>query len=105
MAMPKIPDMTPKIELCRSDTIDILLASIALQEMGLSHVINAEGEKLQEFIRYANQCNAHKELLEVNESIRKTLETVESIENLLVTKTKYVVEIMEMSSCKGGSNK
>ncbi len=100
MTMPNIPDITPRIDLNRADIIDILLASIALQEIGLSHVINAEGEKLQAFIKHANRCDTHEELLEANESVRKTLEAIENIENLLVTKTKYVVEIMKMSVCK-----
>ncbi len=100
MSMPNIPDVTPKIDLCRSDIIDLLLASIALQEIGLSHIVNAEGEKMQAFIKYGDQCNAHEKLLKANDSVQKTLETVENIENLLVTKTKYVIEIMKMSHCK-----
>lgn len=49
MSLPNIPNITPKISLERCDTINLLLSSIALEEIGLSHILNAEGEKLQYF--------------------------------------------------------
>jgi hypothetical protein len=47
MSMPNIPDITPDIDLKREDVINLLLTSIALEEIGISHILNAEGEKLQ----------------------------------------------------------
>jgi len=47
MSQANIPNMTPNISLSREDAINLILASIAMEEMSLSHILNAEGEKLQ----------------------------------------------------------
>lgn len=47
MSQANIPNITPSITLSRDDVVNLLLSSIAMEELGLSHIINAEGEKLQ----------------------------------------------------------
>ncbi|MEN6350449.1 MAG: hypothetical protein ABFD08_13775 [Syntrophomonas sp.] len=47
MSFPTIPSITPSISLNRNDVINLLLASIAFEELGLAHIINAEAEKIQ----------------------------------------------------------
>lgn len=83
MSMPNIPDIAPKIELDIDDSAKLLLNSIALEEMGLSHIVNAEGEKLQYVLgrleRNKDRANTECEdrlLLKVNKSIKNTLREV-----------------------------
>ena len=47
MSMPSFIDRADVPSLNRDAVIDQILASIALEELALSHVINAEGEKIQ----------------------------------------------------------
>jgi len=47
MSQANIPNMTPNVNVDREDAINLLLASIAMEELGLSHILNAQGEKLQ----------------------------------------------------------
>lgn len=47
MSQANLPNITPTISLTRNDAINMMLSAIAMEELGLSHVINAEGEKLQ----------------------------------------------------------
>ncbi|TCP60184.1 hypothetical protein [Baia soyae] len=47
MSQDNIPNITPNITITRDDSINLLLASIALEELSLSHILYAEGEKLQ----------------------------------------------------------
>ncbi|WP_341348126.1 hypothetical protein [Paenibacillus sp. FSL H3-0469] len=47
MSQANLPNITPTITLTRSDAINMMMAAIAMEELGLSHVINAEGEKMQ----------------------------------------------------------
>lgn len=47
LSNPSIPNISPTINLTRDDVINLLLSSIAMEELALAHIINAEGEKLQ----------------------------------------------------------
>ena len=74
----------------RSDSVCRLLSSIACIEAALSHILNAEGEKIQKAVEIAgNVC----ELLEVNESVRKTVTDVTMLEQVLFAKLNAVLEI------------
>lgn len=45
MSLPSFPSITPPIS--REDALNQLIASVAYEELGISHILNAEGEKLQ----------------------------------------------------------
>jgi hypothetical protein len=47
LSFPGIPNVTPSITLTKDDAFNLLLASITFEELGLSHILNAEGEKIQ----------------------------------------------------------
>ena len=97
MSLPNIPNITPQISLDRCDTINLLLSSIALEEISLSHILNAEGEKLQHFLK-KNPCKIE-DFLEINDSIHKTLQSIIKSQMLLVLKLEEVVELAEQSDC------
>ncbi|WP_240927491.1 hypothetical protein [Paenibacillus thiaminolyticus] len=47
MSQANIPNITPIVTLSREEALNLLLASVAIEELGLAHIINAEAEKLQ----------------------------------------------------------
>lgn len=67
-----------------------LLESIALVEAGLAHILNAEGEKLQKAIRREVPS---RELLEINESVQKTIRYATQLEQVLLSKLEAVQNI------------
>lgn len=90
MSMPEIPNIKPEIKLKREEVVNLLLASIAMEELGLSHIINAEGEKLQKAIHHA-EC--FEDLLVVNNSVEKMLKTIIKKEMLLQFKLEDILDI------------
>ncbi|RKQ17219.1 hypothetical protein [Ureibacillus endophyticus] len=91
MSLPTIPNITPKISLTRCETINLLLASIALEEIGLSHILNAEGEKIQHFLK-KDPCNVE-DYIKINASVNKMLRSIVSSQTLLQFKLEEVISI------------
>lgn len=95
MSMPNVPDIKPEIHLKRKDVLNLLLSSIAMEEIGLSHIINAEGEKLQKFIKSEN--NNFKDMLEINDSVERMLRNIIKNQMLLQFKLEDLIKLEKMS--------
>ncbi|MFF2907592.1 hypothetical protein [Paenibacillus sp. NPDC057934] len=97
MSMPNIPDIKPEIILKRSEVINLLLTSIALEEISLSHIVNAEAEKLQKVIQ--EHCFSLQDALRINDSAERTLRTVIKNQMLLHFKLEDVARLEEQDVC------
>lgn len=79
MSQPSIPNITPNITLTRDDAINLILSSIAMEEIGMSHILNAEGEQLQYLLGTlpgrTGPPATISELLALNQSVRSTLDS------------------------------
>ena len=88
MSMPSFPNVDPPIQ--REDAVNQILSSIAMEELGLSHILNAEGEKLQYILGTIPGLSGPpatvSEVLAANESVRGLLET--AVQNQLFLKAK-----------------
>jgi endonuclease IV len=93
MSMPNIPDVTPNITIKREQVINLLLASIAFEELGLAHIINAEGEKIQEVINA--KFTKLDDLLSIDKSVDKVLKDVIKKEMLLQFKFDNILELID----------
>lgn len=69
-----------------------LLQSIALEETALSHILNAEGEKLQKAISFS--CDK-KDLLEINKSVENLVDKITSLEIVLKSKLDLIAPILD----------
>lgn len=74
-----------------------IMHSIALQEAGIAHILNAEGEKLQKAV--ASDCSIQ-ELLCINESVKRTITQITQLEGQLYSKLETVTSCMPCTSCE-----
>ena len=88
MSLPSFPNVDPPIQ--REDAVNQILSSIAMEELGLSHILNAEGEKMQYILGtlpgLSGPAATVKDVLNANESVRSLLET--AVQNQLFLKAK-----------------
>jgi len=68
----------------REQAITDLIESVALQETALSHIMNAEGEKMQAIIAMPNVTQV--QLMELNDSIYQLLNSITRLEIILQSK-------------------
>lgn len=73
-----------------------IIHSIALEEAGISHILNAEGEKIQKAVAISNSIG---ELICVNESVKHTLTQVTMLEGMLYSKLEAVVNSDVFLNC------
>lgn len=88
--MPEIPNTN----LTREEVINLLFSSIAMEELSLSHLLNAEGEKIQKLIQ---SSASPEELYKMTESMEKTVRAVIKQELLLLMKLESVVDLAKQS--------
>lgn len=76
----------------REQAITDLIESVALQETALSHILNAEGEKIQAVVAMGDVTP--EELLMVNRSVENMINTIARLEILLQSK----LELFDLDS-------
>ncbi|MBJ8025957.1 collagen-like protein [Bacillus cereus] len=105
MSQSNIPNITPNITLTRDDALNLLLSSIAFEELGLAHIINAEGEKIQFALGTlpggTGPDASLQDILRVNSSVQDTLEMAMKKELLLDSKLSKVSSLI--SNTTGGT--
>jgi hypothetical protein len=97
--MPKFPDMP---ELPRDCAVDQILASIAMEELGISHIINAEGEKIQFAVGTLDGVSGPgatiDDVLDINESVQRMLSSISQNQMFLRSK---MISALGASSLQG----
>lgn len=86
----------PKIECAHIDkccAASSLLQSIALEETAISHILNAEGEKIQKVLCLHN-CDC-KDILEVNKSVQDTVDKITNLEIVLKAKLDLITPLLD----------
>ena len=106
MSMPNIPHVKPDIDIDRGKSIDLLIASVAFEELALAHLVNAEAEKIQ-FVLGTLKESTHyqsgsqerptlEDLIEINEVVGKMLKKVIEKEIILDFMLENAIELMNM---------
>ena len=87
MSQPTFPQIDPP--LTREGSLNEIISSIAAEELSLSHILNAEGEKLQYVLGTLpglSEAAALNEVMQVNESVQNTLSGIVEQQMLLSSK-------------------
>ncbi|WP_429842553.1 hypothetical protein [Brevibacillus sp. FIR094] len=96
MSQASIPNITPVISITLGQTTSLLLASIALEELALAHILNAEAEKLQFVLGTLDPglepAATLSDILLVNASVRQTIQDVIKKEMLLQFKLENIID-------------
>ena len=79
MGMPVITPGTGS----RCQAITDIITSVALEQTALSHILNAEGEKIQKIVA---QATTAEQMLLVNRSVRDMVKTITQLEMVLQNK-------------------
>lgn len=93
MSMPNIPE-----ELFRPSKGEVvvdLLKSIAMEETAISHLLNAEAEKIQAFVgKHLDfpSCPSNRDIIKFNTQVFKLLDVIVMKEWLLLRKLENVME-------------
>lgn len=103
MGMPNIPE--EKYRPSWNETVIDLLESIALEEMAIAHLMNAEGEKAQEVVRrYGGGDICHGEMHRSCQDAQSMMNSFIMKEWLLFTKLNTVLSMEGERDCGCGSN-
>jgi hypothetical protein len=99
MSQASIPNITPIIGITPGQSVTLLLSSIALEELALAHIINAEAEKVQFVLGLLPGSNpppvSISDLLNVNNLVTRTMQTVIKKEMLLQFKLENIMELQQ----------
>jgi len=101
MGFPEIPESKHRPSL--KETFIDLLESIALEEIAISHILNAEAEKMQAFV---GKClnfpskPTNQELIQFNLSVKQLVDTLLMKEWLLLKKLETVFDLKSKIDCR-----
>ena len=101
MSLPTVPDINPSITLTREEVYHLLLASVAMEEIGLANIINAEGDKIQKVLAAEEVCL--ETLLMIGRSVDRILRAVMKNQLLLLCKLEDILGMEEDPNFDGNT--
>lgn len=103
MSQPSFSTISPAFT--REDVINQILSSIAMEELGLSHILNTEGEKLQYILGtlpgISDPPATVADVLAANESVRGMIDTISQNQLFYKNKMQNALNASEMQGPTG----
>lgn len=100
MSMPIIKSSGIK----RKDSITDIVESVALEQTALSHILNAEGEKIQKILEDERHTTNNSDILKVNESVQTTINSITRLETILQGKLELFKDCLCINECINNLN-
>ena len=99
MSQANIPNITPEITVTKEQSIHLLLSSVAMSELAFSHLINAEAEKLQSFVAFANEATSlnTNDFIHMNRAVSTFIEDLTIGQWLNLKKLDRTITLLEKS--------
>nr|ADU04107.1 collagen-like protein [Pasteuria ramosa] len=107
MSQANIPGISPQISVDQESVLSLLLASTALNELGLSHLLNAEAEKMQYVLGTLSGVSNNNpppnfnDLLAIGKSITSILKNAGCKSAALRTQTNYALNTFSVQGPTG----
>lgn len=99
MSFPNIPNITPSINLTLEDAINLLLDSIALEEISLSKLMDAETSKILCVLKDCeHKDSVLQDAIKINGSVDTTIKNMIKLQMLLQFKLEKVKELLPSST-------
>lgn len=97
MSQPSIPNITPVIAVTRQESITMLLSSIAMNEMSMSHIINAEAEAVHTYVSYTSRVSPMNsaDLIKLHHATARLLEEVSKWQWLNLNKLDRILRLLD----------
>jgi len=94
--MPNIPDIKPEINITLKDATNLLLTSIAEEELSIARLMDAEKSKILHVLnKFKNNESKTEELLSVNNSVNQTIINLIKMQMLLQFKLEDVKKLIQ----------
>lgn len=97
MSFPDIPNVNLDLNITTDKIVNLLLSSIAFEELGLAHIINAEAEKIQSVLGtldgQTEKNPSINDLERIDNTVNSILKDVIMKEMLLLFKLENVLSI------------
>lgn len=109
MSFPNIPDINPYINIKFEDAINLLLTSVAMEEVSLSKLMDAETDKIKciidDYKHKSTKCNHYdhkdstlQDVIEVNKSVDDTIKNMIKLQMLLQFKLENIEQLVSKTS-------
>ncbi len=95
MSMPNIPDITPDIDISFEEAVNLLLTSIAMEEVSLSKLIESESDKVKHVLdkHFCGEYSAQ-DILSINDSVNSLFTNMIKMQMLLQSKLESVEKLI-----------
>lgn len=97
MTIPNFQDFKPEGDLSLEDAISLVMSSVAMEEISLSKLIDAETNKLLHIVNKEDSCL--KDIVLLNNSIDRTVKDITKLEILLQHKLESISAMLPQKDC------
>ena len=99
MSMPEFPNLDC---LTFEQALNSILTSIAMEEAALSHILNAEGEKIQHVLA---KCADVDEVIRTNDSVKVLVDSISDLQLTLKSKMRLALSYLPKKESSNASHK